>query len=277
MSALKSILFHMDNSAHCVARLQLAFHLARRHEADLTALYAVTPVPWLYPGAFAIGAEAAVGTSEFEAERLARAKASFATAIGKGSKHVHWAEATGLPVRDVAQRAYYADLLVLGQRDPQDPSQADVPADFVESVIIESGRPALVIPHIGAADPIGRVALVAWKETRESARAVTAALPLLRRAERVEVATWGDPCSSQSGGPADIELFLQTHGVKAKVHRQGEDSPQLGEYLLSLVSDVGADLVVMGCYGHSRARELVLGGTTRTVLNAMTVPVLMAH
>ena len=171
----------------------------------------------------------------------------------------------------------YADLLVLGQRDPNDASQADVPHDFIESVVIESGKPALVVPHIGISGPLGQVALVAWKETRESARAVAAAMPMLQRANRVEVATWGDPISTQRNGPTDIETFLRRHGVKANVRHEGKESPQLGEYLLSLAADVGADLLVMGCYGHSRARELILGGTTRTVLKSMTVPVLMAH
>jgi len=277
MSALKSMLFHMDTSPRCAARLQIASQLAQRHDAELTALYAVTPEPWLYPGAFAIGAEAVVGVSEFEAERLARAKALFDMTIGTSSQRVKWTQATDLPVRDFTRRAYYADLLVLGQRDPKDVSQGDVPPDFVESVIIESGKPALVVPHIDVSGAVGQVALVAWKETRESARAVAASLPLLQQAERVDVATWGDPSSIERSEPAAIEAFLRTHGVKANVHHQGQESPQLGEYLLSLAADVGADLLVMGCYGRSRARELILGGATRTVLNAMTIPVLMAH
>ena len=180
-------------------------------------------------------------------------------------------------MRDITRHAYYADLLVLGQRDPKEASQGDVPADFVESVVIDSGKPALIIPHISAADPIGRVALVAWKETRESARAVAAALPLLQRAERVEVTMWGELGSTQRGEPTDIEAYLHKHGVKARVHRQGDETPELGEYLLSLVADFSGSLLVMGCYGHSRARELILGGTTRTVMSSMTVPVLMAH
>lgn len=275
-SALKSILVHMDSSPRCAARLQIAGQLARRFDADLTALYAVTPQALLYPGEFGISAVAAAGKRQFEAERLARAKALFDTAIGTDSQRTKWAVATDLPVRDFTQYAYYADLLVLGQRDPKDASQTDVPADFVESVVIESGKPALVVPYIGVSGAVGQVVLVAWKETRESARAVAASLPLLQRAERVEVATWGDPSSTESSGP-DIETFLRRHGVKARVRHQGEASPQLGEYLLSLAADVGADLLVMGCYGHTRVRELILGGASRTVLNSLTVPVLMAH
>jgi len=277
MSAYRSILFHMDGSAHCSARLQIALRLARRHEGELTALYGVTPHPLQYPNEFAIGTGTATGMSQSESGRLGRAKAVFDKAIGSSGQRAKWAVTTDRLLNDFTRHAYYADLLVMGQRDPQEPPQSEVPPDFVESVIIDSGKPVLVIPHIGATDPIGRVALVAWKEARESARALAAAMPLLQRAERVEVAMWGDLGSTQRREPTDIEAFLQKHGVKARIHRQGEEPPQLGEYLLSLVADVSAELLVMGCYGHSRARELILGGTTRTVLNSMTVPVLMAH
>ena len=278
MNAFKSILLHMDSSPRCETRLQIAGQLARALDADLTALYAVTPQGRPYPSESALGTEAAAARiSQSEAGRLARTKALFDTAIGTGSQRVKWAEATDLPVRDFTRHAYYADLLVLGQRDPNDASQADVPHDFIESVVIESGKPALVVPHIGVPGSLGQVALVAWKETRESARAVAAALPLLQRAERVEVATWGDPSSTRPSGPTDVETFLRRHGVRANVSHQGKESPELGEYMLSLVDDVSADLLVMGCYGHSRARELILGGATRTILNSLTVPVLMAH
>jgi nucleotide-binding universal stress UspA family protein len=277
MSAYKSILFHMNGSAGCAAHLQSALHLARSHEAGLTALYAVTPHAVQYPNEFAIGTAAATGISQSESGRLDRAKAVFDKAIAGRGQHATWAVTRDGLLRDFTRHALYADLLVLAQRDPQEPVEPEVPPDFIESVIIESGKPALVIPHIGAADPIGRTALVAWKETRESARAVAAALPLLQRAERVEVAMWGELGSTQRREPTEIEAFLRKHGVKARIHRQGDEAPQLGEYLLSLAADVGADLLVMGCYGHSRARELILGGTTRTVLRSMTVPVLMAH
>jgi nucleotide-binding universal stress UspA family protein len=277
MSAIKSILFHMDGSARCPARLQIALHLARRHEAELTAMYAVTPHALQYPNEFAIGTETAVGMNQSEAGRLARAKAVFDKAVDSSGQRATWAVAKDVLLRDFTRRACYADLLVLGQRDPNEGPQAVVPPAFVESVVIDSGKPALVIPHIGATDPVGRVALVAWKETRESARALTAAMPLLQRAERVEVAMWGELGSTQRREPTDVEAYLQKHGVKARIHRQGDEAPQIGEYLLSLVADVSAELLVMGCYGHSRARELILGGTTRTVLNSMTVPVLMAH
>jgi nucleotide-binding universal stress UspA family protein len=145
-----------------------------------------------------------------------------------------------------------------------------VPADFVEAVVIDSGRPAIVVPYAGTFGAIGETVLIAWKPTRESARAVSAALPLLQRAKQVHVAGWDSE-------PRDLEHFFYHHGIDAVFHREGQAPAHVGEYMLSRAAELGADLLVMGCYGHSRARELVLGGASRTVLESMTLPVLMVH
>jgi nucleotide-binding universal stress UspA family protein len=119
--------------------------------------------------------------------------------------------------------------------------------------------------------------LIAWKPTRECARAVACAIPLLRQAKKVKVLSWSD------AGPAPAELtygirrYLSWHGIDAEVRRYAEVPDDLGELLVSRVADEGADLLVMGCYGHSRLRQAVLGSVTRVVLESMTCPVLMAH
>ncbi|MFZ2650761.1 MAG: universal stress protein, partial [Burkholderiaceae bacterium] len=171
-----------------------------------------------------------------------------------------------------------ADLLVLGQRAEPGEAPAGVTPDFNESVLFASGKPALLIPSIYKGEPIGRVVLVAWKPTREAARALSAAMPFLRRAQKVHVAVWGEPGSDAMQGPApDVEASLRRHGVTAVLHRDAANPSEVGELLLSRAADLGADLLVMGCYGHSRAREWALGGASRSVLQAMTVPVLMSH
>jgi len=120
------------------------------------------------------------------------------------------------------------------------------------------------------------VALLGWKPTREAAHALAGALPMLCKADKVHVAVWNEG-EGTSDGREDITRYLRAHGIAADVHGYGPESRDVGEYLLSLASDVGADLMVMGCYGHGRMREWVLGGATRSVLRSMTVPVLMAH
>jgi nucleotide-binding universal stress UspA family protein len=146
-----------------------------------------------------------------------------------------------------------------------------VAPDFVPRVVIESGKPALVVPCTEVTvqrEGFGTV-LVAWKESREAARALSAAMPLLLRADAVHVALDGGVAEAQR---ALLLRFLQSHGVEAQVHAVSGPSAQAGAGLLSRAATLNADLMVMGCYGHSRGRELVLGGATRTVLHEMTIP-----
>jgi nucleotide-binding universal stress UspA family protein len=189
---------------------------------------------------------------------------------------LRWQEAHGVePIRSLAQRALYADLLVLGQHDPSI-EDFGISADFVESVVIQSGCPALVIPYIGAQQTLAKRVLVAWKETASTARALRAALPLLAQAEEVHVVSWGEE-EDAGAGPDAVTVFLRQHGIESRLKGSARQPGQVGERLLSMAADVSADLLVMGCYGHSRARELVLGGATRSILASMTLPVLMAH
>jgi nucleotide-binding universal stress UspA family protein len=267
MSELKSILVHLDASPESARRLHMAYGLAQAHGAQLQVMYAVMPTVLLYPYAFTADAAAAPLLLSYENEQRERARALFErerAAVG-GMPGVAWSEATGEPVLDFTHRAWGSDLLVLGQYEPGEKAMSGVPADFAASVLVETGKPGLLMPYIDTGPALGRTVLVAWKATRESARAVTAALPLLQRAARVHVAAWEEAQHDGAAhAPLDIEPFLQRHGIAATVHRGGRPTADLGDLLLSLASDLQADLLVMGCYGHGRAREWVLGGVTRT-------------
>jgi nucleotide-binding universal stress UspA family protein len=279
MNPLKSILVHVDATTACADRLRAALELAARHDAAVTGFYAVMPALLQNATAMAVAAspEVAPLLAEYDTERRAKARALF-DSVAAGRERVHWREGRGEPTRPFARAALYADLLVLGQAAPRaEHGDADVPPDFVESVLLDSGKPALVVPHIGLPATLGRVALVAWKESRESARALAASLPLLQAAQQVHVAVWGEAGDEADADTPDIEAFLRRHGVAPTLHRQRAAASQVGELLLSLANDLSADLLVMGCYGHGRAREWVLGGASRTVLASMTVPVLMVH
>ncbi|KQV51922.1 hypothetical protein ASC93_04490 [Massilia sp. Root335] len=181
----------------------------------------------------------------------------------------------------LALQALYADLVIVGRTRPGTPALSDV-AGLPEYVAMNSPCPVLVLPHPGThagahTGAFDRV-MVAWNASPEAARAVRAALPLLARAKEVEVAVFDDDASS-AGSPedaAEVARFLARHGVNATVtrhHPRGE----VGNALLVLAEDRKAGLLVMGCYGHSRYREILLGGVSRTVLRRPTVPVLLAH
>lgn len=277
MSPIKSILLHLDASPRSAVRLEVVRQLARQHEAAVTGLFGVTSHFVEMPFAVAESAEAGAIVLKLDAERRERALALFTRAALAEGPAVSWNELGTEPVIwGFTQQALYADLLVLGQHEPD---TRDVPPDFIESVLIGSGKPALVLPYAGPVKTLGDNILVAWSPSRESARALSAALPLLEKAKQVHVVTWSDETSAPqaAGERRQIEQYLSAHGVKATLHWYGDGPGNPGDRLLSLTADLGNDLLVMGCYGHSRARELVLGGTTRTVLKSMTLPVLMAH
>ncbi|WP_029001383.1 universal stress protein [Azohydromonas australica] len=271
MSLMASILVHVDALPRSRMRLELARTLARRLDATVQALYAVTPavlevtLPFPDAGAFM------PDMLEVDCQRRDMARA-LVEAVQSDEVHVRWAELS--PLRALypgfVRESFHHDLVVLGQYDGSDPAGAGVPPDFVPSVVVDSGKPVLVVPWAGNFGDVGHRVLIAWKPTREAARALSAVLPLLQPGAAVHVSSW-------DGDPEEIRPLLLRHGVDVTCSREAAAEGQVGEDLLSRTADLNADLLVMGCYGHTRARELLLGGATRTVLASMTLPVLMAH
>jgi len=278
-NAIKQVLVHLDPTAGTPLRLAAARAISERHGAALAALYAATPSFVELPYSPEIGPSLAADLVQMDEARRLHTLQAFDKAMAEPGPTATWSQTAEFPVLGVfAQQARFADLLVLGQHAPGDEAARCVPPDFVESVLVASGRPALVIPHVGWSAPIGETVVIAWKETPEAARAVAAAMPLLQRARQVHIVTWGEIDEPAVGGhPLGLDGYLRLHGVTATWHREGKEPAEIGELLLSRVFDLDADLLVMGCYGHSRAREWVLGGASRSILQAMTLPVLMSH
>lgn len=270
MNDIRSILLHLDNSPTSAARLEFARNLALRHEANLNAMFVAAPPQ--RPVQLALSESPAALLQPLDWVDPKPARAWFDDAQSAGGPAMQWLEGD---VESFVCQALYADVLVLGQHDPQAALPGTAPADFVESVLLDSGKPALILPFAEKFDSAGRCVLIGWNETPQAARAVASALPWLRAARQVHVLSSTE--SRQRVEGLDIERHLQLHGITATLHRTTQPSAEAGDALLSFASDVDADLLVMGCYGRSRAREFLLGGATRTVLRTMTVPVLMAH
>jgi len=278
MSAIKSILVHLDASTRCESRLQTALRIARQHGAELKALYCVVPQVLQMPSVAAANALLLEELSAADDARRFAVRTMFDRAVATESLPVSWlGPVEELSVRNFARYALYADLVVLGQREQNDWFERSVPGDFVQSVLLDTGKPVLVVPYIGGQAELGRTVMIAWKESRETARAVAAALPMLRKAEQVHIATWGNEQVPEGRRLVDLQKYLGQHGVQATLHRYGEETDCIGEYILSAAADLGADMLLMGAYSHSRAREWVLGGATRTILESMSLPVLMSH
>jgi nucleotide-binding universal stress UspA family protein len=277
---MKSILVHADGTPAAAGRLRFAAELAVRHDAHLTALFAVTPPTVDTGAAYAASSVAAQLLLEAHERSKSSVRAALASARAATSVRAGWAEihdgATPLPA--FIGQAHCTDLVVLGQQDPAAIRASQVPSDFVPSVILRSGRPAIVLPYTGEGTASIHTILVAWKPSAQAARAVAAAVPLLRRAREVHVATWGgDDAPGCRGDALDIHAYLRCHGVATTPHVESPAGDDIGELMLSKAADVGADLLVMGCYAHSRLREVILGGATRVVLRSMTLPVLASH
>ena len=278
--AYKDLLVHVDHTRSCAARLQAAIELAIAHDAHLTGVYVVTdPSPaglvqgYLPPDVTDMlerqaGERADAALARF-AEVARRNQISFET---RSDRVLYSAMAEAL-----VTHARYADLVILGQPDPDD---AAGPQYLPEEVTLSSGRPSLVIPYIGPAATLGRRVTVAWDASREAARAISDAMPILERAQAVAVVTVNPrekPFGHGEQPGADIALHLARHGIKVEVERVESRDVDIANTILSHIADRSSDLLVMGAYGHSRLREFVLGGVTRTILHDMTVPALMAH
>jgi nucleotide-binding universal stress UspA family protein len=169
-----------------------------------------------------------------------------------------------------------ADLIIAAQTDPDwDLSPL---LDFPERLALESGRPVLVVPYVGRYSRVGRNVVVAWKAGRESARAVFDALLLLQGAENVHILEISEGRSKSTLTPdTSIAASLARHGIKATICTSVASGIGVGDEILSRLSDLDADLLVMGAYGHSRMSELVFGGVTRHIARHMTVPTLFSH
>jgi nucleotide-binding universal stress UspA family protein len=141
-----------------------------------------------------------------------------------------------------------------------------------------TGRPILILPYAGNITTSGKRILVAWNASREAARAISDALPLLKLAEKVNLIRIHPKHGEHPAVPADqLTRYLARQAVKVEVMTEHVADIDVGNELLSRAADLGSDLIVMGGYGHSRLREWVMGGATRTILESMTVPVLMSH
>ncbi|MFN4088537.1 MAG: universal stress protein [Alphaproteobacteria bacterium] len=273
--SIGSIIVHVDSGQAAAARVRLAAALAAEHEAHLTGLHPRDA--GLLPLYFEASAEVVAQQRRWAGEEAAMARRIFEMQSGDADRS-DWQEIEGRAVDVVIAAARWADIAIVGQTDPATASFA-TPGTLPEDVVLAAGRPVLVVPPIGAAHPFRRV-LVGWNGSREAARAVHDALPLLRRADIVTVlAIVADrPATDPQSVPcAEICQALARHGVRVEAARTVTDTIEPGEFLLSEAAGGSADLIVMGAYGHSRLREAVLGGATRTILRQMTVPVLLSH
>ena len=236
---------------------------------------------------FARGAalRAAMRRIEVDQERrLATARHHFKELCEKQSIAIHgapegatgltatWEEALDAPLDRIVQRTRHCDLVVLGR-----PLRPDgLPREFIESVLVKTGRPVLLAPSRPPEHVIGTV-VVCWKETPEAARALSAALPLLAKSKRVVILSIGESKGTSLKDGIDVIRHLAWHGLVAEARCVPSDGRTTAEQIETLASEYPADLLVMGGYGHGRMQEMIFGGCTQHFLEHGDRPVLLMH
>ena len=271
--AIKEIVLHYGRDQRRGARLEGAMALAERFKARLVGVH-VLNFPYV-PGYIQVDLSPALIEQRMAEMRTAAAelRREFETATGRTGVAAEWRLIEGNTADAMTLAVRYGDLAVVAQANPDDPGPDD---RLPDELVLSAGRPVLVWPFVGDYPHPGRQIMLAWNGTREAARAAHDAMDFMLGADKVVVSTVNSPVRQHIPG-AGIAGHLARHGVKTEVHAVVAPELDVGTALLSAAADFGIDLMVMGGYGHSRLRELALGGATRHLLASMTMPVLMSH
>lgn len=277
----KTVLAYLPNTRSADQVLDVALPIARENDAHFIGLHVMPRVPLLYGVVAAEIPQSIIAHQEEMLERTAdQLGAHFEARCAKAGVKAEWRcnkvqydDVAG----DVVGQSLCADLIVVEQQTEGD---YPTPVDLPSRIVVETARPVLIVPNAGKYETVGEHVVVAWNGSRESARAAFDAVPFMRNAKSVRILAI-DPKSREGYDSIalgdEIALCLARHDIKAEVTVTRSGDISVGDELLNRLSDEGCDLLVMGCYGHSRLRETLFGGVTKNLLEHMTAPVLMAH
>jgi nucleotide-binding universal stress UspA family protein len=281
-AALREIVVFIDGHTKAGGILEFAGELAEEHGGRLIGVF-LQPEPTITPAKSFARGTGMLRVSELHRSQLERIAADYRALFGDIVRHHGLrpeSEWRSLPYfsSEVGVHAYYADVVVIAQ--PRPDGRTDRPPGLAESLILTSGRPIIMFPPVSTVSRIRRI-LVGWNARRESIRAVADAMPALMKAEAVEVLVIEQERTAGHGQEpgAGVARHLARRGVKVETRRlsSAKEKKDVGHLLLSQAVTFGADLLVMGAYGHSQLREWMLGSVTRTVLREAGLPVLMSR
>jgi len=269
---ISNVMVSLDLGAAAADRVQLAANIAGRFDARLTGV-AARQVPGLIAVSDVREAQHVYEEEDRRAnEQLAEAKAVFERGAERGVKTA-WRSALTEPTAYLVEQARAADLVVVGRHGPAD-GDPGLMGVSTGALLMEIGRPVIVAPP-GIERLAAKRVVVAWKDTREARRAVQDALPFLSRADAVPVVVVGPGAHRE--GAEDVAAYLSGHGVSVTTHLLPSPAVSASEEILRFAQREGADLIVMGAYGHTRLREWIFGGATHEILQTMPVCCLMSH
>lgn len=276
----KTILIHVDGSARSAGRTAAGARLALLNDAHLIGAAMTGLQSYLLPvGDYEIGFEVlGMPLAQLRAEADAALAQFELSASAAGVASIERRCIDDEAGMGMSLQARYCDLAVISQNAP-DEFQPRLRSDFPDYVVLNATCPVLVLPLAGAPSTLGQRVTVAWNGSAEAVRAITSAIALLQRAQQVDLVVFdpdlaGDLHGEEPG--ADIALWLARHGVRAEVSVRLADLPE-GQSLLAFAQEKKSDLIVMGAYGHSRFREIMLGGMTRDLLAGSPISLWMSH
>jgi len=276
-----TIMASIQSAEDVEAVMPVAMMIAKNHAAHVIGLHVMSGPPSLVHTPYDINllVEAEERMREAARTHAGELRGSFDALVrGEADAVGEW-RAVETPMTsiesDLIDHARCSDLVMIAQPDSQDNANR---LGTVGEAILQTGRPVLVVPYAWSARSIGKRAFIAWNGSRESTRAVFDALPFLREAEEVRLyVVEGSERDDARVPGAELAATLSRHGVRVTAEKALKTGLSVADTLLSRLADHGSDLLVMGGYGHSRAREYVFGGVTREILKSMTVPVLFSH
>jgi nucleotide-binding universal stress UspA family protein len=280
MIEIKDVVVFVDGRQEGSGIIEFGARLTQEHGAHLTGAFVWPPLSNEGSAAYVRGRAMQELIASYDAEVSRQEKNlrdSFERAASRSGLQAEWRSVRHLVAEDMVVHARYADLAIVGR--PESAGRDAIPLDLPQTLVLASGRPVLLLPPEPPPSAGHRV-LVGWNAGREATRAVADALPFLASAEAVELLVVDHerhPADHGEEPGADIARHLARHGVRVDVRRMASGGEDVGRLIFSRATAFGADLVVMGAYGHSRLTELVFGGVTRTALHEAKLPVLMSR
>lgn len=277
---LGRIAIHLSNDNACNRRIDVGLQLAKERGSEVIGVYPADAGAAHYYDESIVPQDIRKILSGRRNESRDKVREHFLERAAAAGVKAEWRSPTGEADEALALHARYCDLLVMSKAERVDSVTAIIP-NLAEAVVMAAGRPVLMVPGAGEFESIGRRVLYCWDQRREAARAFSDAAPFFRRCEELvvlEIDRDERAFKDKDLNPTDFVNYCSSLGYPQPKHLvKKSDGIGVGNVILNTASDVGSDLIVMGAYGHSRMRQWVMGGASRTLLSSMTVPVLLAH
>ena len=277
---LGRIAIHLSNDNACGRRIDAGLQLAKEHGAEVIGVYPSDGGAGHYYDESVISQDVHKMLRGRHDEQRESVQKQFLEKTQASGIKAEWRAPEGPIDELLSLHARYCDLLIMSKAEQLDTMSAFIP-NLPEAVVMAAGRPVLMIPNAGALAPIGRRVLYCWDQRREAARAFTDAAPLLKRCNELvvlEVDRDDTLLKERAIHEKDFVNYCTSLGYPEPKHLLKEsDGVGVGNVILNTAADSSSDLIVMGAYGHSRMRQWIMGGASRTLLSSMTVPVLLAH